>query len=453
MHELGKSLPDSKHAVSVSLPEWRDVIGYEEGEERVINTMELGYPRFVYHPLIKKLCAAAEAGMAKAGEFALCLPSEQVANWCIEFCGEGRIVPFHEIFVVFLPEGLRQKAKDFWQHSGFIVSSRQAESILDQLPKVRGNFARKLIRDRLAKLSGADAEDVYLYPSGMAAIFAAYRICEAQKTVQLGFPYVDTLKIQQKFGEVEFLKYDQLDKIDGENAIFTEFPLNPLLSCVDFDELKAKRGDAPLIIDDTLSSWANFKTLDHADIAVSSLTKFFSGIGDVLAGSLILNKNSKHYTRFKKLLDTEYEDLIFTDDAIVLAKNCADYEERIAIINDNTEKLYDWLKPQAKNFNILYTKDNPAYEKYKQDGYGGIISLVFEKEEQAEKFYNNLETCKGPSLGTEYTLACPYTLLAHYNELDWARGQGVTRALVRISVGQEDLEDLKSKFLIAMGTT
>jgi len=44
---------------------------------------------------------------------------------------------------------------------------------------------------------------------------------------------------------------------------------------------------------------------------------------------------------------------------------------------------------------------------------------------------------KGPSLGTNFTLVCPYTLLAHYCELDWAASFGVPGHLIRVSVGLE----------------
>jgi cystathionine gamma-synthase len=45
-----------------------------------------------------------------------------------------------------------------------------------------------------------------------------------------------------------------------------------------------------------------------------------------------------------------------------------------------------------------------------------------------------------------FTLACPFTLLAHYSELDWAESCGVSRHLIRISVGLEDPEDLIEDF-------
>ena len=58
-------------------------------------------------------------------------------------------------------------------------------------------------------------------------------------------------------------------------------------------------------------------------------------------------------------------------------------------------------------------------------------------------FYDVVRVSKGPSLGNNFTLLCPYTLLAHYAELDWVEEFGVERGLVRISVGLENREELK----------
>jgi hypothetical protein len=54
---LGSSIPPhTAHAISVSLPTWVDVVGYEEGERRVIDAMKTGYPRFFIHLNIQKVC-------------------------------------------------------------------------------------------------------------------------------------------------------------------------------------------------------------------------------------------------------------------------------------------------------------------------------------------------------------------------------------------------------------
>ena len=431
MQKLGTPLPNSPHAVSVSLPKWADVVGYEEQDPRVINAMETGYPRFVYHKLVKQLFADCENKFATEEEFCHAYPSKQIANWCVEYCGEGRIEEFSEgIFAVILPKELEAKAKEFWQHAGFGISSRQAESRRQN----RETKATDTVKQKLSELSGADTEDIYLFPSGMAAIFTAHKLV-GDNTAQLGFPYVDTLKIQEKFGNGEFVEFDDYAKLTALKpaAIFTEYPLNPMLQLVDFGQVRNVTGETPIIVDDTLCAWQNFNTLDHGDIAVTSLTKFFSSIGDVMAGSLILNKDSVHYQDFKTKLGEIYEDLLFADDAEVLAKNCQDFEDRISKTLDNAKQLTEFLQPYGEIRN-----------------HNGMITIILPTKEQAIEFYDNLEVAKGPSLGTKYTLASAYTILAHYHELDWAADLGVPAHLVRISVGCEEINELKEVFAKAL---
>ncbi len=52
--DLGLPIPASTHAVSVALPRWEDVVGYEEKRPEVVQRLATGYPRFVIHPLSSK---------------------------------------------------------------------------------------------------------------------------------------------------------------------------------------------------------------------------------------------------------------------------------------------------------------------------------------------------------------------------------------------------------------
>jgi cystathionine beta-lyase/cystathionine gamma-synthase len=76
----------------------------------------------------------------------------------------------------------------------------------------------------------------------------------------------------------------------------------------------------------------------------------------------------------------------------------------------------------------------------------GYVTLGTKDLPRAAAFYDALEISKGPSLGTNFSLVSPYTLLAHYNELDWAAERGAPRNLIRIWVGLEDPEDLEDRF-------
>lgn len=69
---------------------------------------------------------------------------------------------------------------------------------------------------------------------------------------------------------------------------------------------------------------------------------------------------------------------------------------------------------------------------------GYSLSLAFTNQGGAEAFYDALACASGPSLDSNFTLACPYTVLAHSGELDWVAQYNVFRSLVCVSTGLED---------------
>ena len=91
-----------------------------------------------------------------------------------------------------------------------------------------------------------------------------------------------------------------------------------------------------------------------------------------------------------------------------------------------------------------------------EPGLGCLLSLLLRgdseenRSQRTEAFYDALHCLKGPSLGTPYTLCCPYTLLAHYSEMAWAEVQGVPKCLLRVSVGLEEWEVLEARFSMAL---
>lgn len=139
-----------------------------------------------------------------------------------------------------------------------------------------------------------------------------------------------------------------------------------------------------------------------------------------------------------------------------MERNSRDIPERMDTINSNAEAVCEYLHtctPLVKH--VYYPKwETPAnYEACRvagTRGYGGLFSVLFNSEEAARAFYDALPCCKGPSLGTAFTLSCAYALLAHFHELEWAAGHGVGVDLVRVSVGTEDREMLLEAFKAAI---
>ena len=107
---------------------------------------------------------------------------------------------------------------------------------------------------------------------------------------------------------------------------------------------------------------------------------------------------------------------------------------------------------------VYYPKSSASRKYYDMvktanGGYGGLLSATFVTPEHAQRFYDAIQTCKGPSLGTNFTLCSPFVILAHYNELDWAEQFGVERDLVRFSIGLEETGELIGRFESALKAT
>ncbi|KAI6116341.1 pyridoxal phosphate-dependent transferase [Pisolithus sp. B1] len=617
---LGHAVPPfTPHAISVSLPTWRDNVGYEEGEKRVVESMVSGYPRFFIHLSIQKLASICEQKFGINGEKSLLCSSKRAADHCREFIlarvalsgisTHVRLVrylvrPEHapsqpssstdecvELHIILFPADIFPIAKQFWQHTGMGISSRFAERCLailgsqqpsspvapsrspvswrspykasnkhyskhipaspslggesrpsaslpscppealckDQdtyieerygrnLPLSAGAHAKRALRRRIAGVlvhdtmddgphgpsAGAlDAElgpssrgvkdvtenDVFLFPTGMAAIWNAHQLALAvrpvARSVCFGFPYTDTLKILQKWGPgCHFFGHGQdsdadalenlLEQTSSENpstppilAIFTEFPSNPLLRSPDLTRLRslADKYDFLIVVDDTIGNFVNIEVLPYADVVVSSLSKIFSGCANTMGGSLVLNPQGRHYAALKQYLSTNYEDVYFSEDALFMERNSRDFAQRVRIIDANTEAICDFLRARSLSGNtshreciaikeVYYPKyfcpTNYAICQVPEGGYGGLFSLTFTSLAASRAFFDALPCLKGPSLGTNFTLACPYTILAHYNELEWAAEYGVEEGLVRISVGMEEKEDLMRCFEVAL---
>jgi len=317
-------------------------------------------------------------------------------------------------------------------------------------------------------VSGLREDDIYLYPCGMNAIFHSHRYLLGArgdlKSISFGFPYVDTLKILQKFGPgcvfYGRASADELDDLerrlrDGERflALFCEFPGNPILTCPDLVRIRhlADTYDFAVVVDETIGTFANINVLPFADMVVSSLTKIFSGDCNVMGGSAILNPAGRYYGALKMAARTGFEDAYWPEDVIFMERNSRDFAPRVARINANAEAICDVLAGSNLVKKVYYPKlghDIAHFEvcRLPSGGYGGLLSVAFHAKRHAVAFYDAIKTAKGPSLGTNFTLTSPYVVLAHYQELEWAASLGVDPDLVRISVGLEGTEELTTIF-------
>lgn len=166
--------------------------------------------------------------------------------------------------------------------------------------------------------------------------------------------------------------------------------------------------------------------------------------------SVVLNARSPFYGQLKAKLSAIYEDLIFPLDARVLLQNCLDFPSRVQKASRTALTIANFLQRQEAISHVYYPTmiaSAPLYERYRRPkgGYGSLISIVFRTPADAIQFYDSVDLCKGPSFGANFTLLIPYSQLAHADELDWAESQGISKYIVRISVGLEEERVLISK--------
>lgn len=471
--DLGAPLPDSAHAVSVALPRWEDVVGYEEKNPAVMSRLRGGYPRFVIHPLVQTI-----ADLMGGGEPCLPFASAQIARCCAEFVQQTTGETAHivsgsngsaTLHGVATTEAGAPALKAFWQHTGLIVSTRQAEAFL--AGEGTGDEAvHRSLRRQLAGVYGCGEDDVFLTPTGMAAQFAALQAVRERSpghgTAQLGFPYVDTLKLQQKFGSGATLLHNletitqDLEALLAQQplaACFCEIPGNPTLGSADVRLITPllRRHRVPLVVDDVVATPFNVDLSGHADLIATSLTKYIAGTGDVMGGAVICNPKSPLYRELKPILQAQHEELLFHADAAVIDAQAHGFPERMKRHNENGLFLAEKLRNHPAVERVWYPKweFSDVYEAVRRPGggWGSLITFLPKNAEvTAPRIYDALAFCKGPSLGTVFTLACPFTFLAHYTELDWAESCGVPRYLIRISAGLESGEELWNRLEAAL---
>jgi len=469
-------LPDDRHAVSVCLPTWDSVIGYEEAREKVTKRMKCGYPRFFRHPAINRLFAEAQNILCSDGEAVVVFPNTAAAQRAQRFVEQRhkcatRITSYESLQALIMPEEHFATAMEYWRYTGEVVSSRQAADLFEE-NQPQGVLTSDL-RSRLSGYTGSAPENIFIYESGMASAFAAFRAATSlnpsKKTLQLEFPYVDVLKIQNHFGQgVVYLNECAGEPMDeaiqrmreGEfSAVFCEVPSNPLLRSVDLETISqaCREGGIPLIVDDTICSCFNVDVRPFADIVTTSLTKWLSGKGDVMVGGLQLIPESPFYQQLSEFFaeDNPSGSKLYSSDASVFYENMTGFEERMITVNENSLKVVDLLvnHPNVKQVWYPTTVTREQYDAVRKEngGYGGLISFALKSPKKAPKVFDALEISKGPSLGTEFSLACPYTLLAHYDELDWVEDCGVPTNLIRLSIGIEPVEELLERLEKALG--
>jgi len=480
----GFSIPTANpHAVSASLPTIADVVGYESKFNSVMRQMQSGYPRFFMNMFVREVRLDVFKRENLSADFDLIPVSSVHAVSLInkKLGNDFQIVStagFDFIKIEKTSEYL-PGIKAFIQNNGLIPSSRKAEDYLlknrirtDEFyeEKESGGSPETIVKNYLAEAYEVKSpDDVILCNTGMNAVYTAYEAIKSVQAkkgrslfVQLGWLYLDTIEIIKKYSDDKYFQItsNNLDELESwlivhhqeVAGLLTEVPNNPLIQCLDLPRLHriTKKYEIPLVIDATIATPFNMEVLEYCDIITDSLTKYACGNGDVMMGAIILNSKSEVAAACNEFISALAE-RPYSKDIQRLAFKIKSYRLRVEKISVNTFALLDYLK-HSKRITAIYSALNPEFidnflkVRKNETALPGLISILFDKK--LHYYYDQMRFPKGPSFGTEFTLAMPYVYLAHFDLLKTPEGRkylesiGLKPELLRISVGTEPIDEI-----------
>lgn len=462
------------------------VIGYEERDPQTMQSLCIGYPRFVKNPLCLQLESLIRQNNQLATSDQLCLlhpdadPAPVVAN---DFTNI-RILPTQvgcQPLVIEAPRDgtpIYKRLRNF----GCSISSRAAQDQLLAKGLLSEAQAESYgdtsgIRQQLASIIGCPTSSCFPACSGMNAFHAAFRAVQSiqlergrNRWAQLGWLYVDSGVILDEcldqgqppvktFADVlDLTAFEQWlnEHADSIAGVVVEAPTNPLLQVVDLPKLYTLVNNAGgvLIVDPTVASVFAFDVLPYCDCLVTSLTKYAGWSADLLYGLCAVNPDSPWFKalrdKLKAFVLTPYQ-----RDSARLAALLPSAAEKTATMCANAAAMANHLAQHPKVESVWYP-GSPSYaansKRILRKGFqpGGMVTFTVRGNLAA--FYDALECLKGPSFGVTCTVACPFLYLAHYELVTTDNGRkklldwGLPPELIRVSFGCEPLENLQAVF-------
>ncbi len=285
---------------------------------------------------------------------------------------------------------------------------------------------------------------------------------------------------------------------ENTKALYLETIGNPKFNIPDFEAIAglAKEFDLPLVVDNTFGAAGFlFKPLEHgANVVTASATKWIGGHGTSIGGVVVDGGNYNWGNgKFKEFSEPSegYHGLVFSDvfgidnplglpniafairarveglrdfgpalspfNSFQLIQGLETLSLRVQRTVDNALEIAQWLEahPQVDKVNYLGLTSSPYHQlakKYLLNGYGGVLSFnVKGGKENARAFIDNLELISHlANVGDAKTLIIQPSATTHQQLSDKEQlAAGVEPNLLRLSIGIEHVEDIKTDLEIA----
>ena len=320
------------------------------------------------------------------------------------------------------------------------------------------NLTRQALEKNIATLE--KGKYGIAFASGLAATHALMSLVKAGNHIIVSSNvYGGTYRLYElnlsSYG-LEYSWVDTSNPANIENAIrkdtkmiFVETPTNPMLILTDLKAVAeiAKKNNLITVCDNTFMSPYFQNPLEWGiDIVLHSTTKYLNGHSDMVGGILVTS-NEKYHERLRYIqnaaggVPSPFDCWLVLRSTKTLAVRMKQHEE-------NAKVFAEFLSKSGTAKKVIYPglKDHQQHELAKRQmrGFGGMVSADFGTIEKAKKVLNNVKIFTlAESLGGVESLICHPASMTHASVPKAEREKyGFTDALVRFSVGIEDVEDL-----------
>jgi cystathionine beta-lyase/cystathionine gamma-synthase len=308
------------------------------------------------------------------------------------------------------------------------------------------------LAETVARLEGA--EDGVAASSGLSAILAGIlavvksgdHIVAADDLYGGSFHMIKA-ELSDLGIETTFVSFKELHLVKeaiqvNTKLLYTESITNPLLRVEDLQAVVdlAKKHSLITLIDNTFATPYHSKPFKLGiDLIVHSATKYFGGHSDVTSGVLVGRKDLIEKAKAK---------------IVNLGANVSPFEAWLTMRGIKTLALR--MEKQSKNAMKLaeaFTKNslvNKVYYPFDvcEEGYGAMVTIELDKNVNVNQFFASLGWIKiAPTLaGVETTVSHPLTTSHRALPAEVCKELGITKELIRISVGIESVEDIITQF-------
>ncbi len=324
-----------------------------------------------------------------------------------------------------------------------------------------GNPTRHALEKRLAALENAGF--ALAFSSGLAAeaVICMTLLWPGDHVISFDDIYGGTRRLFNRVLADFGLEFSYVDARDLKNVsdavkantrlIWMETPTNPLMRLCDMAGIAeiGKERKITTVVDNTFMSPYLQRPLDLGiDVVVHSTTKYLNGHSDSVGGAVMLS--DKELYGSIKFNQNAIGAILSPFDSYMVLRGTKTLAVRMERHCGNALEIAGFLKahPKVRKINYPGLEDHPQYElaRRQMKGFGGMLSFEVDGDlKQAKAFLENLRIFSlAESLGGVESLIEHPALMTHASvPREEREKEGITDSLIRISVGIEDVDDLK----------